>query len=133
MQVDFPITRHHVPTSTKISTGGKGFRTLHLLGDHGMHLAERGGLLHLLEAVLHLIEILQLCTRAWFSTLTLRTNQKTRKRKGIRVCTKSTRSRQRRGLRRVEMTVGRGGRGCRAWILDREAGSRWRCRMQNPR
>ena len=83
MQVDFPITRHHVPTSTKTSTGGKGFRTLHLLGDHGMHLAERGGLLHLLEAVLHLIEIMQLRTRAWFSTLTLEQIKKQERGRGL--------------------------------------------------
>jgi hypothetical protein len=37
---------------------------VHLLGDLGLHLAERGGLLlHLLEAALHLVEFLQLRPR----------------------------------------------------------------------
>ena len=37
---------------------------MHLLGDLGLHLAERGGLLfHLLEPALHLVELLQLHTR----------------------------------------------------------------------
>ena len=49
-------------------TGGKGARTLHILSDLGVHLTERGGLLHILEVVLHLVKHLQLRTRAWVST-----------------------------------------------------------------
>jgi len=43
-----------------VHTGGKGARTLHILSDLGVHLTERGGLLHLLEVVLHLVKNLQL-------------------------------------------------------------------------